>query len=99
MTHAMYTEFEKAKSATVNFQFANPTELNFGVTEYELCAAEGLATFISEAGPIKQPIKKTRQEIAEIIGINYDGEENQDAVNYAITVCKRIFPHYLQIQD
>ncbi len=79
----------------MNFQFANPSELNFGVTMHELCAAEGLAIYM-KANRLKESFKKTHQEFAEIIGIGYETEEDQLAVNYAVNVCDRLFPHYIQ---
>jgi len=80
----------------MKFQFANPSELNFGVTMHELCAAEGLAIFVSQ-NRMKESMKKTESEFAKIIGIGTESEEDQCALYYAINVCKRLFPHHVQI--
>lgn len=82
----------------MNFQFANPSELSFGVTMHELCAAEGLAIYMA-ANRMKESFKKTYQEIAAIIGIGYETEEDQDAVNYAVNVCRRLYPHHIEIKQ
>jgi len=80
----------------MNFQFANASELNNGVTMHELCAAEGLAIYVS-ANRMKESMKKTEAEFATIIGIGTETPEDQDALNYAVNVCKRLFPHHIQI--
>jgi hypothetical protein len=36
-------------------------------------------------------------EFATIIGIGTETPEDQDALNYAVNVCKRLFPHHIQI--
>ena len=80
----------------MDFQFANVSELNNGVTMHELCAAEGLAIYVS-ANRMKESMKKTEAEFAAIIGIGTETPEDQDALNYAVNVCKRLFPHHVQI--
>jgi len=80
----------------MNFQFVNVSELNNGVTMHELCAAEGLAIYVS-ANRMKESMKKTAQEFAAIIGIGTQTEQDQDALNYAVNVCKRLFPHHIQL--
>lgn len=80
--------------ATINFKFANISELNFGVTMQELTAAEGLATYINE-NRMKESFIKTEEEFAQIIGLPFN-EENESAVYYAVNVCKRLFPHHIQ---
>ena len=84
------------KNKIMNFQFANVSELNNGVTMHELCAAEGLAIYVS-ANRMKESMKKTEAEFATIIGIGTETLEDQDALNYAVNVCKRLFPHHIQI--
>ena len=63
---------------------------------HELCAAEGLAIYVS-ANRMKESMKKTAQEFAAIIGIGTQTEQDQDALNYAVNVCKRLFPHHIQL--
>lgn len=62
---------------------------------HELCAAEGLAIYVSE-NRAKEIMKKTESEFAQIIGIGTSTEEDQDALQYAVNVCKRLFPHQVQ---
>jgi hypothetical protein len=82
----------------MTFQFANVSELNFGVTMHELLAAEGLATYI-KANKAKESIFKTHAEFATIIGIGTETQEDQDALYYAVSVCTRLFPHQVKITD
>ena len=86
----------KEKDNDMDFQFANVSELNNGVTMHELCAAEGLAIYVS-ANRMKESMKKTESEFATIIGIGTETPEDRDALNYAVNVCKRLFPHHIQI--
>ena len=80
------------------YKFANIDELNYGISNLELDAAEGLASYVS-ANRFKENFFKSLEDFAQIIGLKLDCEENIDAVNYAINVCKRLFPHHLRITN
>ena len=51
------------KNNDMNFQFANVSELNNGVTMHELCAVEGLAIYVS-ANRMKESIRKTEADLS-----------------------------------
>ncbi len=74
------------------FVFANPSELQFGVSMDELLAAEGLAIFISK-NRHTESFFKTENEFAAILGLDINKEADADCVSYAVNVCKRLFPH------
>ena len=74
------------------FKFANPSELQFGISMDELLAAEGLAIYISK-NRHTESFYKTEAEFASILGLDLSKESDQDCVNYAVNVCKRLFPH------
>jgi hypothetical protein len=76
----------------MQFNFVNLSELNNGVTMHELCAAEGLAWYVNE-NRAKESMVKTEAEFAGILGIGTEIEADQDALHYAVNVCRRLFPH------
>lgn len=80
----------------MDFQFANKSELEFGVTMHELCAAEGLAIYINK-NRHNECFFTSNERFAEIIGIGTETEEDQDALNYAVNVCSRLFPHQVKM--
>ena len=47
----------------MNFQFANKSELENGVSMHELCAAEGLATYVSANRMKGRPKNTTENSI------------------------------------
>lgn len=77
---------------TAQFNFANASDLQHGITMHELCAAEGLAIYVSQNNA-KESMVKTEAEFAAIIGIGTQSEEDIDALHYAVNVCRRLFPH------
>lgn len=79
---------------TTTFKYADINELNFGISMDELCAAEGLAIYVSE-NRFKESMIKSEAEFAEIIGIEIKTDADLDCVHYAVNVCKRLFPHHV----
>ncbi len=81
----------------MQFRYANISELNHGVSMHELCAAESLASYI-KANP-KEKMFKTEKEFSEILSLDPKTEEDNDALNYAVNVCRRLFPHQVKMID
>lgn len=80
---------------TTQLKYADINELNYGVTLYELELTEKLAKYVKE-NRHKESMFKTTSEFASILGIDPASEENILAINYAVNVCKRLFPHHVK---